>query len=144
MNKTERIKATLSGENVDRVPASFWHHFPDMDFGGPLLAERLIAFNEAYDLDFIKGMPLGLYIVVDQGCKIKRINNPYDDPIIVDFAVTSPDDWEELPALDVSAGAWGEERQTLEILNDRVGEKVPYVAPGCVLSTNISQERHSL
>ena len=127
MNKNERIKAALAGKEVDRVPISFWRHFPDIDFNGPLLAERLISFSEEFDLDFIKVMPSGLYTVVDWGCKIKRFNNPYDVPIVVNFPIKSPDDWEELPSLDVSSGAWGEELKTLEILNDRVGGMVPFV-----------------
>lgn len=28
MNKIERVRAALRGEPVDRIPASFWFHFP--------------------------------------------------------------------------------------------------------------------
>ena len=28
MNKVERVRAALAGAEVDRVPASFWYHFP--------------------------------------------------------------------------------------------------------------------
>ena len=127
MNKNARIKAALAGAEVDRVPLSFWLHFPDIDFNGPLLAERLIEFNDRFDLDFIKVMPSGLYTVVDWGCEIKRFNNPYDVPIVVNFAINSPADWDALSVLDVCSGAWGEETRALEVLADQIGGEVPFV-----------------
>ncbi len=117
----------MTGAPVDRVPISFWLHFPDVDLDGPALAERLIQFNAEYDLDFIKVMPSGLYSVMDWGGTIRRFDNPYDVPEVVEFAVKTPDDWQKLVPLDINSGAWGEELKTLEALQSRVGGTVPYV-----------------
>ena len=35
MTKRKRVQAALSGEPVDRIPISFWRHFPDLDLLGP-------------------------------------------------------------------------------------------------------------
>ncbi len=31
MTKSERVGAALAGRPVDRVPVSFWRHFPEID-----------------------------------------------------------------------------------------------------------------
>ncbi|RPJ42390.1 MAG: uroporphyrinogen decarboxylase, partial [Deltaproteobacteria bacterium] len=44
MDKKERIVAALQGLPVDRVPISFWRHFPDIDHDPLALAEQLLRF----------------------------------------------------------------------------------------------------
>jgi uroporphyrinogen decarboxylase len=38
MSKTERLKAVLAGQPVDRVPVAFWRHWPGDDQGPESLA----------------------------------------------------------------------------------------------------------
>ena len=38
MNKQERLRAALAGRAVDRVPYSFWTHYPDVDLDPARLA----------------------------------------------------------------------------------------------------------
>jgi len=101
MNKTERIKAALKGEPVDRVPINLWMHFSTVDQDPRSLAEAQVAFATKYDFDFIKLMPFGLYGVQDYGAKVKIFNQVNQPPIVEDYGIHDATDWgriEELPA----------------------------------------------
>lgn len=56
MNKAERIRAALAGEAVDRVPASFWFHFPADARVGTAMAEAHLRYYEKCDPDWLKIM----------------------------------------------------------------------------------------
>ena len=74
MTKTERVMAAVNGDEVDRVPVCFWHHFRP-EGSGRRLAEATFNFFEAtFDLDILKIMP----------------DIPYPFPR---RSVTKPDDW---------------------------------------------------
>ena len=59
MNREERVRAVLNGQEPDRIPASVWMHFSQYDQDPRSLAEAMVEFNETYDYDFIKMMPFG-------------------------------------------------------------------------------------
>ena len=44
MNKIERVRAMLRSQEVDRVPAGFWFHFPAEYRGGEPMARRHIEY----------------------------------------------------------------------------------------------------
>lgn len=54
MNKVERVRAALAGEPVDRVPASFWYHFPDGQKHGRDSVQAHMRFLEETEVDFLK------------------------------------------------------------------------------------------
>ena len=54
MNKIERVRLALAGEDVDRPPFGFWYHFGLQHMPGSKHAEAEIDFFRAYDLDFLK------------------------------------------------------------------------------------------
>ncbi|MCL5273134.1 MAG: hypothetical protein M1434_00090 [Chloroflexi bacterium] len=56
MNKIERVLAALAGENVDRVPASFWFHFPAEQKHGAASVKAHIDYYRASGIDFLKVM----------------------------------------------------------------------------------------
>ena len=57
MTRTERVMAAVMGDEVDRIPVCFWHHFKP-NGSGRKMAEATINFFEAdFDLDIIKIMP---------------------------------------------------------------------------------------
>ena len=51
MTKRERVQAALAGRPVDRLPVSFWRHFPDLDLDPGRLATALLEFHRRFDLD---------------------------------------------------------------------------------------------
>jgi len=65
MTKGERVRAALAGRPVDRVPVSFWRHFPDIDLDPLALAEALVHFHTAMTSTSSKVMPTGVYCVED-------------------------------------------------------------------------------
>ncbi|GAC1356702.1 MAG: uroporphyrinogen decarboxylase family protein [Ktedonobacteraceae bacterium] len=57
MTASERVHAALKGEQVDRVPFCFWHHFKPEGSGEKLAAYTMEFFRQKFDLDIVKVMP---------------------------------------------------------------------------------------
>lgn len=56
MNKTQRVKAALKGDVPDRVPASFWFHFPEEEKHGKASVKAHLKYYRQTGLDFVKIM----------------------------------------------------------------------------------------
>jgi uroporphyrinogen decarboxylase len=56
MNKLERVRAALAGEAVDRVPASFWFHFPAEQAHGEASVKAHLDYYRASGVDYLKVM----------------------------------------------------------------------------------------
>lgn len=129
MKKTERIRAALRGETVDRVPFGFWTHRPDIDLDPDKLAEETAAYAQRLDLDFIKSMPNGFYCVEDWGCELDFSGVAQGGVAkVVRPAVSGPDDWTRLASLNPEQGALGRELKHLAKLVQRIGPEVPVLA----------------
>jgi uroporphyrinogen decarboxylase len=57
MTRTERVKAAVRGEPVDRIPVCFWHHFKPAGSGRRLAEATLEFFDTKFGLDILKIMP---------------------------------------------------------------------------------------
>lgn len=56
MNRIERVRAALAGQPVDRIPASFWFHFPtSMSRGKPSITAHLDYYRRS-GVDYLKIM----------------------------------------------------------------------------------------
>ena len=53
ISKWERVKAAALGEQVDRVPVSFWQHHAVKEWSLRSLAELTLQQFNKYDLDFM-------------------------------------------------------------------------------------------
>lgn len=127
MNRIERIKAALNLNEVDRVPASIWMHFSEVDQDPRMLAEKQVEFNEKYDFDFIKLMPFGLYATQDWGNMIKVYCDKYREPIIARPAIENIEDWEKIDVLNGTYGTWGKQLQLAQHVSKLVKNKTPFV-----------------
>jgi uroporphyrinogen decarboxylase len=129
METVQRVRAALRGEPVDRPPYSFWTHLPEIDRNPEKLAFETAEFCARYDLDFIKTMPNGLYAVEDWGC-VADHSAVRDGGVsaVLRAAVTSPQDWDRLDEIDVSAGSLGRELDHFARLLKIVGPSVPVLA----------------
>ncbi len=125
MTKTERVQAALAGRPVDRVPVSFWRHFPELDLDPLALAEALVRFQRRYDLDFIKVMPNGVYCVEDWGCRIAYQGGSDGARTCTRHAVQRIEDWTRLTPLDSEAGALGREIRCLRAVVGGRGDDAP-------------------
>ena len=54
MTHWERIRATLKGEETDRVPISLWRHWPPDDETPEGLAAVTLNWQTTYDFDLVK------------------------------------------------------------------------------------------
>ena len=50
MTASERVRAAIAGEHVDRVPFCFWHHFKPEGSGERMAELTMEFFREKFDL----------------------------------------------------------------------------------------------
>lgn len=109
MTKTERVLSAVKGEEVDRIPVCFWHHFRP-EGSGRQLAEATYDFFEAtFDLDILKIMP--------------DIAYPFPRK-----SVNKPDDWYLFEPIDEERSRYFTERAVaVRSLRDEVGFDAPII-----------------
>jgi uroporphyrinogen decarboxylase len=107
MTKRERVWAAVHGENVDRPPFFFWHHFKPHNVPHAL-AQSTIDFFGRFDLDIYKIMP----------------DMPYPFP---PTSIRQPDDWDLIAPLEPTAGNLGRMAQTTALVRDAIGPETPLV-----------------
>jgi uroporphyrinogen decarboxylase len=101
MNKVERIRAVLAGEIADRVPASFWFHFPkDQAHGRESVKAHLDYYRQA-DLDFLKIMN----------------EHPYQ----VETRIKNPIDWRKLKPAPLSSDFYQAQLDEIKMITDQLG-----------------------
>jgi uroporphyrinogen decarboxylase len=106
MSKIERVRAALSGSEVDRPPFTVWYHFGTQHAPAERTAEAHVEFFETYDLDWLKVM------------------NDYSYPMPRGVeTLAEARDLRRIVPIDVRQGAPGEQleaiRQIAEALRDR-------------------------
>jgi uroporphyrinogen decarboxylase len=108
MTRTERVRATLAGETVDRPPFCFWHHFRPHGSGRRLAESTLGFFDEEFDLDIAKIMP----------------DLPYPFPR---GGIQQADDWHMLVPLAADEGLFNQRLVCIELLRDWLGDETPII-----------------
>ena len=126
MTKKERVRAALSGGEVDRVPASLWGHDFLREWTPEDLVESTLDAWRPYDWDFIKFNPRATYFAEAWGNTYER---PKDQrqPKLLGTAVASSADLRSLRAVNATAGVLGEHIDALKMLVDRVGNEVDVI-----------------
>jgi uroporphyrinogen decarboxylase len=106
MTKIERVRAALSGAEVDRPPFSVWYHFGLQHAPAERTAETHLAFLEAYDLDWLKVM------------------NDYSYPMPRGIeSLTDPRDLKRLIAFDIRQGPLGEQLEAIRLIGQSLRGK---------------------
>ncbi|MDQ4045579.1 MAG: uroporphyrinogen decarboxylase [Chloroflexota bacterium] len=109
MTKTERVMAAVRGEEGDRIPVCFWHHFTPHGSGRKMAEATLEFFEATFDLDILKIMP----------------DLPYPFPR---KSVRDPDDWMLVEPIDVERSRFFHQRAvSIQALRDAVGYETPIV-----------------
>jgi len=106
MTKRERVAAALAGNDVDRVPMSFWHHFGGNEVGWAPMARAHAQYYEKFDFDFIKIMN----------------DNPYADSNAGE--IRSASDFRGLGKVDLAATSMAPAIGGVRDLRDMVGDDV--------------------
>src|SRR5262249_16038400 len=110
MNKIERVRHALKGEEIDRPPFSFWYHFGLQHMPGAKHAEAEIDFYRAYDIDFLKVMS----------------DYPYPLPHGLK-AIETEVDGKRMEAVEGRDRCWAEQLSALSIINDAIGGEAFFV-----------------
>jgi uroporphyrinogen decarboxylase len=126
MNKFERLRAALAGEEVDRPPFSLWMHFPDADHDARLFAGRNVTLAGYVDPDFLLSMPSSTFMAENWGTVTNHLPLLTGGlSVTTHFPVEKLEDWRAIRQLDVRTGAMGRELDQLRRLVDAIGKHTP-------------------
>ena len=106
MNKIERVLAALAGRPADRVPASFWFHFPATERAGHEMAQAHLRYYRAADPDFLK-------VMNDNGYTLTGVE-----------ALRSPADWRHIRPAPLSSRPFQDQLAGLRELVDALAGEV--------------------
>ena len=124
----QRIEAALEGKILDRPAYAMWGpHFNLEDRNVKDFTDATIRYQEAYDFDFIKVMPNGIYFTEDFGQVIRPAENYLDDTWMntLQFAIKDPHDWAKIKVPDLKKGALAREIEVVKRLCDHYQGDVP-------------------
>jgi len=127
MSKRQRIQAALTGKAVDRVPVSFWRHWPGDDQRAESLADVTLEFQRQYDLDFVKIPVSSAYCVDDYGVKHTYRGSSMGDREYVEHVVKSLKDWDAVEPLDVTRGTYGQNLKALSMILEQKDPDTPVI-----------------
>jgi len=127
MLKPERIKAALAGKPVDRVPVSFWRHWPGDDQDPDALAIVTLDFQKRYDLDFIKIPVTSTFCVADYGVKHDYLGKLGGDRDYLERVIKKLEDWDRIEPLDIRKGTYGKQLKTLRTVLKKREAATPVV-----------------
>jgi uroporphyrinogen decarboxylase len=108
MTRTERVRAAVNGQPVDRLPLCFWHHFRPAGSGVRMAEATLCFFDREFDLDIVKIMP----------------DLPYPFPR---GGVRAPEDWLLIEPVAPDQGMFGQRLVAIRALRDALGAETPIV-----------------
>jgi uroporphyrinogen decarboxylase len=109
MTKTERVMAAVTGEEVDRIPVCFWHHFKPAGSGRKMAEATLDFFEGTFDLDILKIMP----------------DLPYPFPR---RSIRDINDWRLVEPIDIERSRFFHQRAvSIQALRDAVGYETPII-----------------
>jgi len=106
MNRIERVQAALRGEPVDRVPASFWFHFPSDQVAGHAMAAAHLNYYRAADPDFLK-------VMNDNGYALTDVDE-----------IQTPADWRKLKPAPLASRPYQDQLDGLRRIVDALGDEV--------------------
>ncbi len=110
MNKIQRVRAALEGKLPDRVPASFWFHFPTSQAHGEESVQAHLEFFRQADPDFLKIMNEHPYRVVTP--------------------IKNPADWRKIRPAPLESSFYQEQLDEIKMITDEL-------AGTCLTTTTI-------
>jgi uroporphyrinogen decarboxylase len=127
MTKGERVAAALAGDEVDRVPVSFWGHDYLREWAPAGLAEATLERFRQYDWDFIKVNPRATYYAEAWGSRYRSSGDALHGPVNVDYVLKAARDLGRLAPLDVQDGPFGEQLAALRLVGEGLAGKAPFI-----------------
>jgi uroporphyrinogen decarboxylase len=104
MHKKERVRAAISGREVDYIPAGFWFHFPKDQFFGDEAVKAHLDFYQKTDVDVLKIMN----------------ENRYE----LDVDIQKASDWLKIKPMPLASSFYQDELDIVKKILDRIGDRV--------------------
>lgn len=125
--KRERFEAVLSGEPADRALVSAWRHFPEQENNPETFARAMIEFEQAFDWDFLKLQPRGIYQHENWGNVYDY--NHYNDviPTLIKHAIEDEAGLDQVKRISGTAGTFGEQLTSLKLIKSQINPEIPVV-----------------
>jgi len=127
MTKSERLRAAIRGEPVDRPPVVLWRHFPGDDQRPDDLAAATVAFQHRYDFDFVKVTPASSFCLRDWGAQDRWLGSLEGTREYTFYPIQTPEDWRGLCTLDPAQGSLGAQLRCLCLIADELAGEVPFI-----------------
>ena len=127
LNHRERLEKVLAGEKPDRVPISFWRHFPVDDQTPQGLAKALIEFQERLDFDFVKVTPASSFCLYDHGVRDEWRGNPEGTRDYITQFNDVIQDRKKIKVLNPTKGKLGEQLECLRLINKALPAQTPFI-----------------
>jgi uroporphyrinogen decarboxylase len=120
--------AAVRGEEVDRVPFSFWlHNFAREDSAQALTAETL-RLQQTFDWDFLKPQMRYQCFAEMWGLEYRQGPDRAEWPVITKLPVRQAADLAALAPADPSQGALAQQLEAMSAIRAALGPEVPIVA----------------
>ena len=122
----QRINAARRGEIIDRPPFAVWRHFyaEEQPGRGPALAERLVDFVRAHDLDLLKYNPRAHYHAEPWGTRYRYDGDAH--PVVDRYAVRDSDGWRDVQPMPPEGGVFDEMLEGIALAHEALPD-VPVV-----------------
>ena len=125
MLPTERLKAMIAGEKVDRPGVVCWGHMPIEDRHTDDFVRETILYQERFGWEFIKMMYNGFYFTEAFGQEIRWPINYAQTPFVTKYVINDPHEWLKLKPADVKSGSFAREMEATKRVLDHFKGTVP-------------------
>lgn len=131
MTSKERIYAAINNQPVDRIPFSFWRHFPKDEATSEGMARAVINFQEKFGFDLVKITPPASSMAEAWGSKYIYRNDEEGVRKGVRSCIFSPvnnfEDWRMIKKIDLADSILKREIDAVAIIRSAVDKSVPVV-----------------
>ena len=104
MTKKERVRAAISGNDVDYIPSGFWFHFPEEQFFGKEAVKAHLDFYRKTDVDILKIMNEKFYEL--------------------DTKIEKASDWRKIRPMSIQSSFYQDELDIIKYVLDQIGDHV--------------------
>ena len=125
MTKRERLMAAVTGDPVDRAPASYYFHYHPAERSAKSNVQHLLEQQRKFDWDFIKVQLGAHYYGQGWGCTYKE--DPLWGPQIDKHIIYEAKDYRKLEKLDITQGPFGEQLRVAQMLNETLKGSIPFI-----------------
>jgi uroporphyrinogen decarboxylase len=127
MTKRERVLSALRGDDVDRVPVSFWGHDFMREWSAEGLAAAMLDSARTFDYDYLKVNPRATYYSEAWGCSYRPPGDPTRHPQIETWLLHAVSDLEKVKPVVGTSGAFAEQLDALRLIGEALDGEVPFV-----------------